>query len=173
MNELIPTYMEVIAENFPELNASSAGDGTIYSSIVVDGALVPAQADLDPLVRTMTQQRVWKAIQVEREVRSQQGGYKVGANWYHSDQTSRTQQIALVILGANLPAGIMWKTMAGNFVTMTPTLASQIFQTAVGSDQAIFGRAEQHRAAMMGAAIPHLYDFSSGWPQTYEESLVV
>ena len=68
--------------------------------------------------------------QSERDRRKHDGGYKVGTNWFHSDDTSRIQQIALTIMGANMPANIMWKTMSGSFVLMTPTLAGQIFQAA-------------------------------------------
>ena len=61
----------------------------------------------------------------------------------------------------------MWKTMAGDFVEMTPALAGQIFAAVAASDQAIFAVAEQHRAAMEASEEPWAYDYSTGWPRTY------
>ena len=174
MLSTIPSYVEAISEGFPTVQVSSLGSDTDYDALVWNaGDPLPTKAALDAVILTQTKTNMWRLIQAEREERSQRGGFKVGTNWFHSDQASRTQQIALVILGANLPAGVMWKTMAGTFVSMTPTLAGQIFQSAVGSDQAVFGRAEFHRASMMASTNPSAYNFSGGWPQSYEESLVV
>ena len=111
----------------------------------------------------------WAKIKAERDRRMISGGYKVGTDWYHSDVFSRTQQLGLVQLGANIPANILWKTMSGSFVLMTPTLASQIFAAAVASDAAIFAAAEAHKAAMEASATPETYDFSAGWPKVYGE----
>jgi len=110
---------------------------------------------------------IWLKIKAERDRRSEQGGYKVGANWFHSDQKSRSQQLGLVLLGANIPTGLQWKTMDGSFVTMTETLAQQILAAGAASDQAIFGAAETHKAAMEASADPASYDFSAGWPATF------
>jgi hypothetical protein len=74
-----------------------------------------------------------------------------------------------VLLGANIPAGLQWKTMDGSFVTMTPQLASQILVEAAASDQAIFAVAEAHKAAMESSADPASYDFSAGWPKSFGE----
>jgi len=54
-------------------------------------------------------------------------------------------------------------------VPMTQTLAAQIFQATAASDQAIFARAEQHKAAMEASANPALYNFLTGWPLSYGE----
>lgn len=109
----------------------------------------------------------WNRIKTERDRRIQQGGYKVGAKWYHSDTFSRTQQMGLVMLGANIPANTPWKTMDGSFVIMTQTLAGQIFGTAAASDIAIFSAAETHRVAMEASTDPAAYNFSGGWPTIY------
>lgn len=109
----------------------------------------------------------WSKIKSERDRRIQQGGYKVGTKWYHSDTFSRTQQMGLVMLGANLPAGVQWKTMDGTFITMTQTLAGQIFATAAASDMAVFVAAETHRVAMEASSDPATYDFSGGWPAMF------
>lgn len=109
----------------------------------------------------------WEAIKAERDRRTGQGGYKVGTKWFHSDQKSRSQQLGLVLLGANIPAGLQWKTMDGSFVTMTQQLAGQILAAGAASDQAIFAAAETHKAAMESSADPSSYDFSGGWPAIF------
>lgn len=109
----------------------------------------------------------WLRIKVERDRRTDQGGYKVGTKWFHSDQKSRSQQLGLVLLGASIPAVLQWKTMDGSFVTMTQTLAQQILAAGAASDQAIFAAAETHKAAMEASADPSAYDFSGGWPATF------
>ena len=113
---------------------------------------------------------MWEAINGERDRRIQTGGYKVGAKWFHSDTFSRTQQMCLVMLGANIPANTLWKTMDGTTVTMTQALAGQIFATAAASDIAIFAAAETHKAAMEASADPASYDFSTGWPKVFGEA---
>ena len=127
----------------------------------------------DPLVVTYlaaqptAKATAWNGIKTERDRRIQNGGYKVGSKWYHSDTFSRTQQMGLVMLGASIPANTPWKTMDGSFVTMTQTLAGQIFGTAAASDVAIFSAAETHKAAMETSSDPAAYSFSTGWPAIY------
>lgn len=112
---------------------------------------------------------VWDRIKYERDCRTENGGYKVGDKWFHSDQKSRSQQLGLVLLGASIPAGLQWKTMDGSFVTMTQQLAGQVLAAAAASDQAIFAAAEAHRQAMEASADPSAYDFSTGWPKVFGE----
>lgn len=110
-----------------------------------------------------------EAIKAERDRRTDQGGYKVGTKWFHSDQKSRSQQLSLVLLGASIPANLLWKTMDGSFITMTATLAQQVLGAAAASDQAIFATAEAHKAAMEASQDPSSYDFSAGWPKVFGE----
>ena len=168
----LPNYIDVLEEKYPNLSVTITGDPTIYGNLVlVDPTqTLPDQQTLDADLHSLLQTRVWEAIKELRDYKTQNGGSHVGNYWYHSDQASRTQQIALVILGANIPSGLMWKTMSGQFVNMTPTLASQVFAGAVTLDQTAFGVAEQHRQAMLASADPANYDFTTGWPQTYDEA---
>lgn len=136
-----------------------------------DNVITPMTDDeiiSNPTFKAEVQVIVWKGIQAERD-RRKANGVKVGSNWFHSDDTSRIQQIGLVMFGANMPAGILWKTLTGSFVQMSPTLAMQIFMAVAASDIAIFTVAEQHRGAMMASQNPKEYDYSSGWPVTYGE----
>lgn len=112
------------------------------------------------------QDKAWDAIKAERD-RRQHAGVKVGANWFHSDADSRIQQLGLVLLGASIPAGTQWKTLTGSFVTMTQTLAGQIFAATAMSDIAIFTAAEQHKAAMLQLADPRAYGLGAGWPAEF------
>jgi hypothetical protein len=125
----------------------------------------------DPATLAAIRGDLWRLIQVERDRRTQ-AGVKVGSFWFHSDQSSRIQQLGLVIMGSNLPTGIMWKTMAGSFVEMTPALAGQIFQAVAATDIAIFTVAEQHKAQMFASATPLTYNYLTGtppWPQVFGE----
>lgn len=116
----------------------------------------------DPLPKA--QAAKWEEIKLERD-RRQAGGIRVGDKLYHSDEKSRIQQLGLLMMGANIPANLKWKTLDGTFVNMTPQLAGQIFAAAAASDQAIFAAAEAHRAAMMQSNSPETYDSSSSWPE--------
>jgi len=170
MIDVIPTYTAILAEYYPNVQASANGSTYDDLQLLPGSQPLPSKDELDAKVASETIEQMWNAIKAERDDRTQNGGSHVGTYWFHSDQPSRTQQIALVILGANLPSGIMWKTMSGAFVPMTPTLAQQIFGAAVQLDQAVFAAAETHRARMAASPTPWSYDFSGGWPKTYEEA---
>lgn len=131
---------------------------------------VPLPAELPPIEQRRA--AVWDAIKTERDRRAAMG-VKVGAHWYHSDQKSRTQQLGLVTLGQNIPAGLQWKTLSYSpnpvFVTMTPALAQGIVMSTAASDTAIFTAAEVHRMTMEASAAPQDYNFSTGWPVSIED----
>lgn len=128
----------------------------------------PMRARLIALSRApaKTAADVWGAIKQHRDT-LKASGVKAGGKWFHSDADSRIQQLALFVMGANLPAGLQWKTPDGSFVAMTQALAGQIFQATAASDMAIFATAEQHRAGVDAAADPASYDWSTGWPETF------
>lgn len=144
----------------------------------IRAAMAQCQAAMDASGVTMTTQeamdyalaqdraQVWERIKAHRDaVKSQ--GVPVGEKWFHSDADSRIQQLALVMMGANVPA-VSWKTMDGTFITMSQALAGQIFQATAARDMAVFSAAEQHRAAANASTDPLAYPFaSSGWPAGY------
>jgi len=168
---IVQDYMEILGSKFPTVQAHIIGDPGIYENIRIeeDSAPLPSKETLDSVALDVARTEMWLRIQAERDKRKA-GGVHIGDNWFHSDDTSRIQQIALTMLGANMPPGIMWKTMQGTFVAMTPTLASQIFQGTIAQDQKIFAQAEYHRQHMiLDDETPMDYDFSTGWPQTYLE----
>lgn len=110
----------------------------------------------------------WQDIKAERDRRTENGGYKVGTKWFHSDQKSRSQQQDNEAEGSAL-LPVQWKTMDGSFVTMTAELAVQIRAARMASDRAIFAVAEAHRSAMEACARFDAYDFSADWPKAFGE----
>ena len=117
--------------------------------------------------------QAWERIMQERD-RRKYLGVKVGEHWFHSDDPSRIQQIALAMMGNAIPPGLQWKTLTLSpppvFVEMTPALAQGIFTATAASDAAIFAAAETHRIAIEASASPESYDFSVGWPASIEDT---
>lgn len=158
-----------ITQSATEAPPAFVGDEWVQQWVVA--ALTPEQVATN-LASARTAK--WEAIKAERD-RRKYLGIKVGDNWFHSDDPSRIQQLALVMMGAGIPPGLQWKTLTLTpppvFVAMTQALAQQIFQATALSDQSIFAVAESHRIAMEASDRPDLYDFSSGWPATiYDEA---
>jgi Domain of unknown function (DUF4376) len=110
---------------------------------------------------------VWSRI---KEIRDglQNEGVKITVSgvdyWFHSDLASRLQHMGLTMMGANMPQGILWKTMSGAMVTMTPQLAGSIFMAVAVLDTTVFGIAEYHRTTMLASPDPTQYDYTVGWP---------
>lgn len=136
------------------------------------GEVTSISANTTTLIANYRNQ-VWEFIKAERD-RRKELGVLVNGNWYHSDQVSRTQQTALVIMGANCPA-VPWKTKTPGgglldpmYVTMSPALASGIFAATATSDAAIHA-AEVHRVALLASNDPANYNFSTGWPYSFED----
>lgn len=165
----VPNYLDAIVSGFPSLAVRCDGPATVYSNLSVDGdGTLPSQAELDVIVLSLKRERMWQAIQEERTRRQNGGVFIQSANkWFHSDQSSRVQQLGLVMMGANLPANINWKTMDGTFIIMTQGLALSIFNGAATLDMTAFAVAEQHRQGMLAAADPAAYNFSGFWPATF------
>lgn len=132
-----------------------------------DGNPVSQPRPVSPLAER--QQRAWDAIARERDRRIQTGGFMVAGYWYHSDTFSRTQHLGMLIAGPNLPANLLWKTMNGSFVLMTPSVAQQVFASAAASDPLVFIAAETHKAQMMSAPDPQAYTFLQGWPVNFSD----
>lgn len=154
------------ADPFPPFHPSLMWvpcDASVQPGWTYDGTTFSAPA---PMPIAEAQAQAWARIMAFRDTFRKTSGYLVGVKWFHSDDYSKQQQMALVMLGASLPP-VEWKTMDGSFVTMTPALAAQVFGAAVASDQAVFTQAEVHRAAMLASASPETYDFTTGWPQAF------
>ena len=108
--------------------------------------------------------KAWEDIKAERDNRTHNGGYPAAGKWFHSDTFSRSQQLGLVMMGVNIPAGLMWKTMDGSFIEMTQAVASDVFIGAGIQDSATFAHAESLKAQVEAASDPLSIDIYSGWP---------
>ena len=156
--------MELI--NFLRLNVpgcdgvSDRGDGT-YRLDFGDVTRDATEAEILAARRSS----VWEQIKTERDRRQRAQGYVAGGKRFHSDDSSRIQQLGLVMLGSNIPPDLQWKTMDGSFVTMTPALAQAVFAAAAISDIALFGFAEQLRAQANASSDPESIDITTGWPE--------
>lgn len=143
------------------VGVSDNGDGT-YRLDMQDGT--SRQATVDEVLAA-ARAAIWERIKIERDRRIQQQGYVAGDKRFHGDTFSRTQQMGLVMLGAGIPPGLQWKTMDGSFVTMTQTLAQQVFAAAAASDIALFTHAETLRAQVNASSDPESVDITAGWPE--------
>lgn len=153
------------------LRADLGADAAAHEALIaeVEATYVPPT----PLPLADRQAAAWGRIKHERD-RRKYLGVKVGQHWFHSDDPSRIQQLALAMMGASIPAGLMWKTLTTTpppvFVEMTPALAQGIFTATAASDAAIFSAAEAHRMAMEASATPESYDCTGGWPVSIEDT---
>lgn len=151
------------------LNTSlDATPGALHScwtgSIWVEVAYV-VPATVDPHAQARTD--LVAEIKARRDARKS-GGVLAGGKWFHSDTESRIQQLGLVMMGATVPPA-QWKTKDGTFVTMSQTLAGQIFSATAAADMAVFSLAETLIAQVHASADPRTVDISAGWPATFGE----
>lgn len=127
----------------------------------------------------------WEAIKAERD-RRKAAGVLVGEQWFHSDDSSRIQYGILnskamcAGWGDTVLIHQTWKTMGRNadgsaiYAPMTVGLLRQILDAGIAQEQAIFNKAEEHKAAMEAASNPAAYDFAQDeaktkWPAIYGE----
>jgi hypothetical protein len=139
-------------------------DSVEFINFLPEGSVEITETEATTLTAPVkTKAQLWEEIKTKRDDLIQTSGYQVSGKWFHSDTFSRTQQLGLVMMGANIPAGLQWKTMDGSFIEMTATLAQQVFTAAAASDIAIFTAAETHKAALETADL-QTYDVNTGWP---------
>ena len=109
----------------------------------------------------------WEQIKKHRDNLYNNGGYKVGTDWFYSSDTAKVTQIGLLLMGTSIPLGITIPLMDGRRVVATNTLAKQILAAAAAQDEAISIASRTHKAALAVCADPANYDYSGGWPETY------
>ena len=114
------------------------------------------------------QAEVWERIKAKRADNLRHGVYvKSVDKWFHTDDNSRTQYIALAVM-PRLPEKLAWKTMDNSFINMTKVLLEELMAQMLVDEQADFANAEKHRAAMLKADKPLEYDYSGGWTANFE-----
>jgi hypothetical protein len=132
--------------------------------------------------RTLTQKQddIWALIKSRRDAMSN-GGVLVGTYWFNTDANSRIRYLGLkdkardmLMAGGTMTDNItvfgnpvQWKTMDNTFAIITAQLAYDIVNSISNFDATNFSVAETHKAAMIAAADPLTYDFSTNWPATF------
>jgi hypothetical protein len=120
---------------------------------------------------------MWLRIKAERDRRIN-GGIKImvdgKAYWFWTDDPSCKQY---ALLDGHTTRNNMavtqvinnWKTMSGEFVPMTVAILREVIGAGISNEGAIFDVAEDHNKAMVALEEPESYDFSQGWPASFEE----
>lgn len=123
-------------------------------------------------LKAQHQEQIWEQIKQKRHHHTHSGVYlsSVG-KWFHTDESSRTQYLALQIL-PQLPPDLQWKTMDNSFVPLTKPLLTELAMTILTNEQANFANAERHRMAMLQADNPLDYDFSTGWSAIFDSQAI-
>lgn len=146
------------------LSNQQHGAKWIDGGFVFDAPKIDLQAQKQQL-----QQQAWEAIKQKRHNNTRGGVYiKSVGKWFHTDDPSRTQYLALQVLPSS-PPDLMWKTMDNSFVKLDKPLLTEIAMTILAKEQADFANAEKHRLAMLQAQNPLEYDYSKGWTAIYEQ----
>lgn len=117
--------------------------------------------------RPIEEIRTEKKNQVE-ELRDSlyEQGVKVGGFWFQTSLWSKISYLGIAAMGKDYPG---WKTMSGDVVTITATLAGQIM-TAIGTQTAlIHTNCENHKAVIDKADDLYNYEIYTGWPEVFEE----
>jgi hypothetical protein len=156
----------------PDNKLHSLGDD-LYTYLLPAGAVkitdAEAQEIAAPPIETV-RQTVWSAIKTKRDQLRFVGGVQVNDHWFKSDQIAVSEYNSIISLG--IPDATVlranWRTMDNGEVAMTPLLAKQIIQAGFAQAAAIDDAAQVHKTAMEASNDPANYDFSGGWPVTFE-----
>lgn len=117
--------------------------------------------------KLVLQDEIWEQIKQKRHTVTRGGVFiKSVGKWFHTDDPSRTQYLAMQIM-PKLPDDLMWKTMDGSFIRLTKEILMQVAMTMMTQEQSDFANAERHRQLMLKAENPLEYDYSSGWSAVY------
>ena len=111
-------------------------------------------------------ERLYTQIRAERDRRKFNGVF-VSDKWIHSDTYSRTQWMAMVMMGASVPA-IQWTTMDNTTTTTSQALASAVFQATASLDATPFAYAKSLMVTVAASNDPTSIDITTGWPATFE-----
>lgn len=125
----------------------------------------------------------WEEIKAQRDDRKA-GGVLVDNYWFHTDDASRIQWLALKDTARdNIAAGgkmtdliqmmgqnLSWKTLSGVFTTVTNQMAFDVVQATKNLDAILFSQAETKRQAVYASTTPETFDTTTGWNKTYAES---
>jgi hypothetical protein len=152
-----------------------------FSNIVeLWNALTPP-APVPPTIAELKLAKI-EAVKAERDRLIVVGGHKIGDNWYHSNEISLIQQIALngiadkmIAAGATdgaLITATPWKTLGGTFVSLTVGIAKNFIASALNQQSLMFSAAQtkitQEIPALNTVEAVNAYDVLAGFPATYK-----
>lgn len=161
-------------EGCEEVNVDVFQPVNVGDIIVYDGDSFSFQPNASHQL-LKAKQLMWEKIKKERDRREDETGFKVGTEWFHSDRPSHAKYSTLLTLALemSLPNDYVlepaWKDMHGNFAPMTVGKLRQIRNVGVHVVSQIFARAEVHRVLMEQSEDPLIYDYSTGWPEAFED----
>lgn len=137
--------------------------------------------DSEPTLAPTTAQ-MWERIKGYREVQKS-AGFAACGKWLHSDPESKLQhmgnkdtardQLAAggvtsdALLDPETGQQIVWKTMDGSWLPLTCQHAIDIVAAGKSAEFSRHKAAEVHKAQMLAAPDPAVYDFSGGWPAVF------
>ena len=139
------------------------------SSSTWDGEQWYIDPECTARLKVEQQDEMWERIKAKRADNLRHGVYvKSVDKWFHTDDNSRTQYIALAVM-PRLPEKLPWKTMDNSFVNMTKALLAELMEQMLIDEQADFANAERHKAAMEKSDKPLEYDYGDGWSANFDE----
>jgi len=139
----------------------------IIKFIKPDWVRIPEIPKIEPSLASVKDELVRK-VKTQRDFQKFNGVF-VQNKWIHTDTYSRTQWMAMVMMGANLPA-IPWTTMDGTHIVTTPALAQGVFNGVAQLDAQLFSFASSLITSIDSSDDPNSVDITTGWPLTYVES---
>lgn len=155
-------YTKVPAELYEEIPdpqpPADYSDETYYRTEQDDAPYVVFTRKSDEQIAAVR----WEKLKTIRDELTDNGGCLVQGKWFHTDPKSKQQQMALTMMGQNIPANLMWKTMDGSFIEMTPALAAELFAAQVAREATIFNLCEAKRLDDTPV--------NEGWPERYVEA---
>lgn len=162
-----PVYAGDVALLEPYLGAAGAAavsalgerDATITTLTGERDAAQARVSELEAQLAVSQADDLPSAIRAERD-RRVVAGVKVGEHWYHSDMQMQIQVLGMVIMGANLPAGSVLKTLDDGPQPATPQLVQQLFGATAQQ------MAQLHAIADAAIAAGTPLD-AIQWPPTY------
>nr|VFK18114.1 MAG: hypothetical protein BECKLPF1236B_GA0070989_11346 [Candidatus Kentron sp. LPFa] len=114
-----------------------------------------------------------KAIKEECTRRSLQGGYFAGGDWHYSDEQNRVRLLGIFasVQTGDFLSDIPWETMDGSIKHLSADDVREMFNAAFLQEKGINDSAKKHIDALRKSKHPESYDWSVGWPRTFQDEV--
>lgn len=119
------------------------------------------------------QAAAWEAIKRKRYDVAVAGVYVSSVNKvFHTDDVSVIQYNNIGnMIALNTYEPIQWKVKDNTWLTLTVPLFKELQAAMVARTNEAYQVAEHHKAEMLKAEDPELYDFTTGWPDDPETEI--